>query len=153
MELTQGPPPPGEPHPAAAGEPQPAPATVRVLGLVLHVQAAGYVLVAMVAGIAYLARGADTLSLGGYATARTHPATMLVVGLAATGLLFWLAHRIPARKFGLYRLISITELALLVDGVIGVLVGIFSIWWIACLLTAVAALWYLRAEDTKRYLD
>jgi hypothetical protein len=167
MELTQGPPPQGEPEPpqplsqpepppdppvTAAGD-RPVPTTVRRLGLVLQLQAACYGLGALAACIGYLVRGADTLSLGAYATTRTHPATMLSVGLVAAGLLVWLARRIPARPLGLWRLINIAELVLLADGVIGVLFGIFNIWWIAGLLAAFAARWYLRAEDTNRYLD
>ena len=154
MELNQSPPPPDESDPQSAiGSGQPAPATMRLLSLVLQIHAACYVVGALAAGIAYLVRGPDTLNLGGYATARTYPATMLAVGLAAAGLLLWLARRISARPPGLYRLITITESILLADGVIGILFGIFNIWWIVGLLAASATLWYLRTDEIKRYLD
>jgi hypothetical protein len=134
-------------------EPEPAPATVRILGLVLQIQAGCYLLAALIAGVAYLVRGADTLSLGWYATTRTHPLTMLAVGIGVGGLLFWLARRIPAKPIGLHRLINITELVLLADGVLGFILGIFNLWSVLGLLAAVAALWCLRHEDTNRYLD
>ncbi len=127
--------------------------TVRRLGPVLRIQAGCSVLGSLVASVAYLARGTDTLQLGGYAPVRTHPVTMLLVGLTTAGLLLWSAHRIPARPHGLHRLISIIELVLLTDGLLGVLLGIFNIWWIADLLCAFTALWYLRHEDTRHYLD
>lgn len=131
----------------------PPPASVRTLGIVLSVQAACYAVAGIVATISLVIRGPDTLHLGAYATYRTHPITMLTVGLGAGGLLFWLARRIPDRPMGLHRAIWITEAVLLVDAVIAFLFGVFNLWWLVGLLAAVAALWLLRTEDTVRYLD
>jgi hypothetical protein len=53
--------------------------------------------------------GRDSLDLGGFASLRTNPVTILVVGLGAGGLLFWLSRHIPARRPGTHRLITVTE--------------------------------------------
>lgn len=129
------------------------PATVRALTHILRFQAVLYPLTALTAGIAYLVRGPGTLSLGAYATARTHPLTLLVTGLVAGALLFSLSRRIRARPRGLHRQITVTEAILLADGALGFALGVFNVWWLAALLAAPAALWCLRAEDTDRYLD
>jgi hypothetical protein len=145
MELNE------EPPPVLAE--QPVPQTVRALGLVLRIQAACYLVAAPIAAGSYLLRGAGTLDLGAYATGRTHPLTMLAVGLGAGGLLFWLARRMPARPRGLLRLIAVTEAVLLADAVLALLFGVFNLWSVAGLLAAVVANWLIRQEDTDRYLD
>lgn len=164
MDLESSPPPEKPvPAPAIADEPPvptqeeptvepPVPATVRALGVVLWVQAAVCAVSTLIAFVAYFVRGADHLGLGSYATARTHPAPMLIVGVAVTGLLVWFARRLPSRPVGLHRLIRIAEVVLVVDAALSLLAGIFNVWSVAGLLAAVAALWYLRADDTTDYL-
>jgi hypothetical protein len=144
MELNE------EPPPALAE--QPMPDTVRLVGLVLRVQAVCYLAAAPIAAGFYLLRGASTLELGAYATGRTHPLTMFAVGLGAGGLLLWLARRLTARRIGLLRLIAVTEAVLLADAVLAFLLGVFNLWSVAGLLAAVAANWLIRQEDTSRYL-
>jgi hypothetical protein len=132
---------------------QPRPTTIALLGRVLQVQAVCYMIAALAASVAYLVRGGDALDLGGYAGWRTNPVTMLVVGLGAGGLLFWLSRRISARRLGTHRLVTVAEWVLLLDGVAGFAAGIFNLWWIIGLLGAFAAVWLLRHDDTERYLD
>ena len=132
---------------------QPRPATVALLGRVLQVQAVCLALAALAASVTYLVRGGDALDLGGYASLRTNPVTMLAVGLGAGGLLYWLSRRITARSPGTYRLITVAEWVLLLDGIAGFAAGIFNLWWILGLLGAFAAAWLLRQDDTERYLD
>jgi hypothetical protein len=88
---------------------QPTPTTVALLGRVLQFQAACYMIAALAASTTYLVRGGDSLDLGGFASLRTNPVTILVVGLGAGGLLFWLSRHIPARRPGTHRLITVTE--------------------------------------------
>jgi hypothetical protein len=122
------------------------------LVFVLYGQAAWYALSAVVAGVAYLVRGADGLGVGGYASFRTHPVTMLVVGLAA-GLLVLAGWRLPARPEGLYRALTIVEGLLFLDGIVGVLSGIFNIWWLVSVLVTFAVLWLLRTEESRLFLQ
>jgi hypothetical protein len=128
------------------------PPTVRALGVVLWIQAACYAVGTVIAVVVYLVAGADHLSLGTYASARTHPLPTLIMGAAATGLLVWFARRLPTRPTGFRRLIRIVEIVLMIDLVVGFLFGLFSVWSVAALLAAVAALWYLRARETADYL-
>ena len=132
---------------------RPVPGTVKALHLVLQLQAGWYVLSALVAVVAYLVRGGDTPGLQPYPAFRTHPITMVVVALVVGGLLFELSRRIPKTPIGLHRFITLVEFVLIVDGVVGLLLGIFDIWWIVALLATTAALFYARSEDTVDYLD
>jgi hypothetical protein len=145
---TAGPPPTGSDEPA----PDP-PATVRALGGLLWIQAALYAVGTLVAIVAYVVRGPDHLGLGGYAHLRTHPVPTLVIGVAVTAALVWLARRLPVRRPGPRQYIVYAEVVLILDAVVGLVAGLFSIWSVAGLLAAVAALWYLRADDTAGYMS
>jgi hypothetical protein len=135
-----------------SNEPPTPPTTVRALGFVLIVQAISYMLTALVGGVAYLVRGPDTLDVGGYASFRTQPVTLLVVGLAVASVLVLAARRLPRRPEGLYRALMIGEAVLFVDGIVGFLAGILTIWWLIGVLVTFAALWYLRADETRYFL-
>jgi hypothetical protein len=125
---------------------------VHALRLLLWAQAAVSALGTLVAVVAYAARGADHLGLGGYAAARTHPAPVLVVGIAATAASAWAARRLPARPAGLRTPLAVLEAVLILDATLGILFGIFNVWLLAGLLTAVAAVWYLRARESTAWL-
>jgi hypothetical protein len=128
------------------------PGTVHALRLVLRVQAGWYGLSAAVATVVYLVQGGDTPGLGAYPAVRTHPITMVVVALVVGGLLLELSRRIPRPPIGLHRFLTFGQYVLLLDGITGLLLGIFDVWWIGALLATCAALFYLRSEDTVRHL-
>lgn len=147
------------PEPASGGggpdvpaEARPLPTPVRRLRLVLIGQAVAYGAAALVGVIAYYARGAEHLGLGGYAAARTQPVILVLLGGVAAGLLVWVARRVISRPALLGPWIRVIEMALVADAGLGVLFGLFSVWLIASLLLAVVVLWALGTEETSNYL-
>ncbi|WP_433788644.1 hypothetical protein [Actinoplanes sp. CA-252034] len=67
-------------------------------------------------------------------------------------MLVWFGRRLPAGPFGLRRRIREVETILLLDAAVSLVAGVFTVWLVIGALTAVAALFYLRADETETFL-
>ncbi|HWS32391.1 MAG TPA: hypothetical protein VN408_06575, partial [Actinoplanes sp.] len=92
-------------------EPRPMPASIRVLRVVLLVQAGVWALGTLVGLVAYFLSSGDP-SLAWYGRLRTYPLIAVVVGAAVAAVLVWFARQLPAGPFGLRRQIRGVEMLL-----------------------------------------
>ena len=151
--MDMSPTPPEEPAAPAGASPVPGPipAWVRVLRVVLWLQAGVWAAGTLVGLIAYFLGGGDP-SLGWYGRLRTHPAVAVVLGAAVTVVLVRFTRQLPAPLYGLRRQIRGVEAVLLLDAAISLVAGVFNVWLVIGALVAVVALVYLRTDDTQSFL-
>jgi hypothetical protein len=140
-----------EEHVVTVDELRPMPAPVRVLRVVLLVQAGVWALGTLVGLVAYFLGPGDP-SLTWYGRLRTYPLTAVVIGAAVVVVLVWFIRRLPAGPFGLRRCIREVETLLLVDAAVALVAGIFNVWLVLGVLAAIAALVYLSADETEDFL-